>query len=134
MWCVRVRVRVCPQHVCGFTIVCVLLFARTRAAHRQNLDGKVSLQDFQQSIKQLEGGDALTSDQIDTVFNRCGVDHDGLIALKGFLDFFTGKDARSATNTEGIASGVIPRAFEEVCAPAPAGPAPAACARTQRSR
>jgi Ca2+-binding EF-hand superfamily protein len=77
-------------------------------------DGKVSLHDFQQSIKNLEGGDAFTSDQIDTVFNKCGVDQDGLLAFKGFHDFFMGKDKGLATDTSGISSSVIPRSFEEV--------------------
>lgn len=85
-------------------------FAEMDADH----DGKVSQQDFQQCIKQLEGGEDLTSDQIDTAFNRCGVDTDGYIVYKDFHAAFMGKASRAATDTGGISSSVIPRAFEEV--------------------
>jgi hypothetical protein len=77
-------------------------------------DGKVSQQDFQQCIKQLEGGEDLTGDQIDTAFNKCGVDVDGYIVYKDFHAAFMGKASRAATDTGGISSAVIPRAFEEV--------------------
>ena len=77
-------------------------------------DGKVSLHDFQTAVKMLEGGDDLTSDQIDSAFNRCGVDADGLIVYKDFHAAFMGKAARTATDAGGITSTIIPRAFEEV--------------------
>lgn len=77
-------------------------------------DGKVSLDDFQTAVKMLEGGDDLTSDQIDSAFNRCGVDADGLIVYKDFHAAFMGKAVRTATDAGGITSSIIPRAFEEV--------------------
>ena len=45
-------------------------------------DGKVSLQDFSQTIEQLEGGDELTSDQLDSAFNKIGVDDGGFVVYK----------------------------------------------------
>lgn len=77
-------------------------------------DGKVAQQDFQRCVKQLEGGEDLTSDQIDTAFNKCGVDADGYIVYKDFHATFEGKASRAATDTGGISSAIIPRAFEEV--------------------
>ena len=77
-------------------------------------DGKVSQQDFQQCVKQLDGGEDLTSDQIDTAFNHCGVATDGYIVYKDFHAAFMGKASRATIETGGISSRVIPRAFEEV--------------------
>ena len=77
-------------------------------------DGKVSLQDFQQAIQNLEGGEDLSRDQIDSTFNKCGVDDDGFIVLKGLLAAFMGTASRSATDTGGISANIISRAFEEV--------------------
>lgn len=84
-----------------------------------NRDGKVSLADFQMAIKMLEGGEDLTSDQMDSAFNRCGVDEEGLIVYKDFHTAFMGKASRTATDTGSISSSVIPRAFEEVCSHPP---------------
>ena len=77
-------------------------------------DGRVALQDFQEGIKSLDGGEDLTSDQIDSAFHRCGVDVDGRIVYKDFHAAFMDKDTRTATDTGGISSSIIPRAFEEV--------------------
>ena len=77
-------------------------------------DGKVSLGDFQQAIQNLEGGEDLSRNQIDSTFNKCGVDADGFIVLKGLLAAFMGTASRSATDTGGVSPNIISRAFEEV--------------------
>ena len=78
-------------------------------------DGKVSLEDFVQTIKTLDGGEDLSSDQIDAAFNKCAGGSDGLIVFKGFHAAFIGKAAgRAAADTGEMSSGVVPRAFQEV--------------------
>jgi Ca2+-binding EF-hand superfamily protein len=78
-------------------------------------DGKVSLQDFTQTIANIDGGESLTSGQIDACFQLCGVNADGFIALKDFLKAFAGgKASRSATETGNFSSTAVSRPFEEV--------------------